>query len=324
MKKIYAVIAAVIMAVSVSGCKAETPPAAAETQSVTQAASYSYEEYPLERKGISLHLDCVRSATAQTDRNILLVHGVTYSSHEFDVDYEDYSLVRKLAREGYSVWRLDISGFGQSEAVEDGFYADTECAAEDINAAVEKIVKESGQDKIDILGWSWGTVTVSRFAADHTEHINKLVLYAPILSGIGEYDVTEPFHHNTWEHAADDFQRDADGNFDYSIADPVVIEMLCSSSWHYDGEQSPNGGRRDICVSSEQKLIDLTKLKAPTLVICGDCDPYLNYGLVNTAADQLPQGSKLEMIKGGSHVVFIEKPYYHDFQDRLMGFLKEQ
>ena len=144
MKKIYAVIAAVIIAVSVSGCKAETPPAAAETQSVTQAALYSYEEYPLERNGISLHLDCVRSATAQTDRNILLVHGVTYSSHEFDVDYEDYSLVRKLAREGYSVWRLDISGFGQSEAVEDGFYADTECAAEDINAAVEKIVKESG------------------------------------------------------------------------------------------------------------------------------------------------------------------------------------
>ena len=72
MKKIYAVIAAVIMAVSVSGCKAETPPAAAETQSVTQAASYSYEEYPLERNGISLHLDCVSEFCTPVDRMYLL------------------------------------------------------------------------------------------------------------------------------------------------------------------------------------------------------------------------------------------------------------
>ena len=128
---------------------------------------------------------------------VLLIHGVTYSSHEFDIDYKDYSLVRRLAREGYAVWRLDIAGFGQSGEVEDGFLPDSDYAAEDINAAVEEIVKESGDDKIDVLGWSWGTVTTGRFAADHPEHINRLVLYAPILSGIGEADITEPFHHNT-------------------------------------------------------------------------------------------------------------------------------
>ncbi|SCW61958.1 hypothetical protein SAMN02910456_02201 [Ruminococcaceae bacterium YRB3002] len=52
-------------------------------------------------------------------------------------------------------------------------------------------------EKIDILGWSWGTVTVSRFLAGHGEHINRVILYAPILSGVGAVDVTEPFHHNT-------------------------------------------------------------------------------------------------------------------------------
>lgn len=65
-----------------------------------------------------------------------------------------------------------------------------------IKGSFEEIVSESGQDKIDILGWSWGTVTASRYAAKHSEHLNRLVLYAPILSGIGAYEVTDDFHHN--------------------------------------------------------------------------------------------------------------------------------
>ena len=286
------------------------------------SSAFTYREYPLERKGISLHLDCLKKAADTPKRNILLIHGVTYSSHEFDIDYKDYSLVRKLAREGYAVWRLDIAGFGQSGAVENGFIPDSDYAAEDINAAVTKIVNETKKEKIDILGWSWGTVTTSRFAAKYPEHINKLVLYAPIMSGLGQYDVTEEYHYNSWEHAADDFQKNEDGGFDYSVAEPAVVEIFCSSCWHYDREKSPNGGRRDLCVPTTEKLIHLEKITVPTLVICGDKDPYLNFDLIKTSLSSLPQGSELEIIKGGSHVMYIEKPFYHNFQKRLIQFLR--
>lgn len=282
---------------------------------------YSDDVYPLERNGIELYLSRLSMKDAQPEKSILLVHGVTYSSHEFDIDYKDYSLARALAREGYGVWRLDIAGFGRSGEVSDGFLPDSDYAAEDINAAVEKIVEATGQQKIDVLGWSWGTVTAGRFAAKHNEHINKLVLYAPILCGIGKYDVTEPFHHNTWEHAADDFQKDEQGNIDHAIVDPAVVEMFCSGCWHYDKDSSPNGGRRDVCVDSSELLVDLDKITVPTLVICGDKDPYLDYGLVKGCLDHLPDGSKLEIIEGGSHVVYIEKPCYHLFQDKLIDFL---
>ena len=284
---------------------------------------YSCFEVPLERNGIGLHLDCIALNGTKTDKNILLIHGVTYSSHEFDIDYKDYSLVRRLAREGYAVWRLDIAGFGQSDEVSDGFLPDSDYAAEDINAAVEKIAEETGQESIDVLGWSWGTVTTGRFAAKYPEHLNRLILYAPILSGIGEYEVTEPFHHNTWEHAADDFQKDGNGAIDPSIADPVVVEMFCSGCWHYDRESSPNGGRRDICVSEKERLIDLSAITVPTLVICGDNDPYLDYELVDSVLDQLPEGSVYEKISGASHVAYIEAPYYQDFQNRLVKFLND-
>ena len=294
---------------------------ASGTDDMETGASFVSEVFPLERNGIALYLDCTKTQGAQFEKNILLVHGVTYSSHEFDMNYQDYSLVRKLAREGYAVWKLDIAGFGMSEEVDDGFMPDSDYAAEDIAAAVNLITQETGQDKIDVLGWSWGTVTTGRFAAAHPEHLNKLILYAPILSGIGDYKVEEPFHHNTWEHAADDFQRTDEGGFDYDITDPVIIEMFCSSCWHYDRESSPNGGRRDICVSEEEKLIDLTQITVPTLILCGSEDPYLNYDLVNAAPGLLPAGSSLEIIEGGSHAVLLEKPYYHDFQDRLIRFL---
>ena len=307
-----------------SGCAGKTADSTNQPEaSNVEEASYVSEVYPLEREGIDLHLDCMKLEGTEPEKNILLIHGVTYSSHEFDINYQDYSLVRKLAREGYNVWRLDIAGFGSSEEVEDGFLPDSDYAAEDIAAAVDLIISETGQEKIDVLGWSWGTMTVSRFAAKHPEQINKLILYAPILCGIGQYDVEEPFHHNTWEHAADDFQRNEDGSFDDDITDPVIIEMWCSSCWHYDRESSPNGGRRDACVSEDVKLIDLKQITVPTLIICGSNDPYLNYDLVNSALEDLPEGSELEMIEGASHVVLVEKPYYHDFQDRLIRYLEK-
>ena len=116
-------------------------------------ALYDYKEFSLERNGIVLHFDCVQLAkksSAKSDKgqkNILLVHGVTYSSHEFDIDYKDYSLVKKLARSGLAVWRLDIAGFGRSQEVSDGFMPDSDYAVLDINAAVQKIVELTGQDK---------------------------------------------------------------------------------------------------------------------------------------------------------------------------------
>ncbi|MBP3802566.1 MAG: alpha/beta hydrolase [Oribacterium sp.] len=304
-----------------TGCKTEVN---LSTQNNKAEITYEYAEYPLERNGLNLHLDCMSVSGKETGKDILLIHGVTYSSNEFDTDYEDYSLVRKLAQDDYRVWRLDIAGFGQSETVEDGFMPDSDYAAEDIDAAVNKIVEVTGHDKIDVLGWSWGTVTTSRFASNNPDHIRKLVLYAPILTGIGEYEVTEAFHHNTWEHAADDFQRCGDGTFDYSIADKNVIEIFCSNCWHYDGEYSPNGGRRDICVSKDTDLIDLNKLKNPTLIICGGNDPYLNYDKIQSAKELLPEGSEVQVIDGGSHVIMIEKPYYHEFRDRLIRFLEKE
>ena len=162
LKKVLGIVLAVLVLVSAaagfSGCtdsRSASQPAAETAEENQNGTAYSYSEVSLSRGGIDLHLDRVAVKDAVPEKNILLTHGVTYSSHEFDVDYKDYSLVRFLAREGYAVWRLDIAGFGQSGEVKDGFMPDSDYAAEDINAAVETIVSESGQEKIDLLRLSF-------------------------------------------------------------------------------------------------------------------------------------------------------------------------
>ena len=286
--------------------------------------TYVYEVFPLDRNGINLHLDCVKLENSIPTQNILLIHGATYSSHEFDIDYLDYSLVRRLAREGYAVWRIDIAGYGQSEPVEDGFMPDTAYAAEDINAAVEKIVQISGDDTIDVLGWSWGTMTASQFSVKHPDHLRKLILYAPILSGLGASESRDAFSHNTWAGAAEDFQVNPDGTFDLNVTDPILIEMFCSSCWHYDGDTSPRGWSKDAFVDASTTLIDLERIPVPTLIIYGNKDPYMDFERLSGSLGYLPDGSELHLIEGGSHIMMYEKDHYREFQNAVVSFLMER
>ena len=312
-KKLFIFLQMLILILAASGCR----------NAFGAEAGYSYEAFPLERNGIPLHLDRTTEENSTPEKQILLIHGSTYSSHEFDINYQDYSLVRRLAREGYAVWRLDIAGYGQSGPVEDGFLPDTAYAAEDIEAAVEKIAAISGQSRVDVLGWSWGTMTAGRFAAEHPEHLGKLVLYAPILTGLGAQEPGEDFSHNTWESAAEDFQRNADGTFDMNATDPILIEMFCSSCWHYDGDLSPRGWSKDAFVEESKKLIDLERISSPTLIIYGDRDPYINTDHLESALHYLPEGSELKMIEGGSHIMIYEKNCYREFQDSIAAFLRK-
>ena len=277
--------------------------------------------FPLERNGISLYLERLEVAGSKPGKQILLAHGLTYSSHEFDVDIGDYSLARFLAGKGYSVWILDIAGYGRSEKVKDGFRTTSDSGAEDIAAAAQLIIQTSGQQKIDVLGWSWGTVTGGRFAAKYPDMVRKLVLYAPILAGLADVEVTEPYKIPDWAHAASDFQVKEDKTIDYDIVEPLVAAVFLSNCWRYDGAGSPNGGRRDLLVSPEKRLIPTASIKAPTLMIYGDKDDYINLDASKEALPTLPEGSKLEIIPGAAHAMMMEKPYYKTFRETVIKFL---
>lgn len=286
------------------------------------AVQVNRETFPLERNGYKLHLE--RLSTVSGDHKpLLMVHGLTYSSHEFNVDYRDYSLAKFFARKGYDVWLLDIAGYGQSQEVEDGFMPDSDYAADDIAAAAKLILSKSGAKHLDVLGWSWGTVTAGRFAAKHPDMVRKLVLYAPIVAGLAEVDVTAPFNHNTWLHAAGDFQVNPDKSINYSITDPEVVSTFQSNCWRYDKDSSPNGGRRDLLVSPENRLIPTAELTMPVLIIAGSKDEYVSPELCREAFGTLTnKKSRIEIVDGAAHAMMMEKPYYKQFRSKVLSFLR--
>ncbi len=282
------------------------------------------QTFPLERNGIKLHLEAFSSAKPGASQEpLLLVHGLTYSSHEFDVNYEDYSLARFFASKGFRVWLLDIAGYGSSQEVEDGFMPDSDYAAEDIAEAAKFILAHSGRKSLDVLGWSWGTVTGGRFAAKYPELVRSVVLYAPIVAGLAEVNVTNPFNHNTWLHAAGDFQVNPDKSINYDIVEPEVADTFLSNCWRYDKDSSPNGGRRDLLVAPDKRLIPTEKLTMPVLIIAGSKDDYVSPELCREAFNSLPnKHSRLEIIEGAAHAMMMEKPYYQVFRDKVLDFLR--
>ena len=159
-------------------------------------------------------------------------------------------------------------------------------------------------------------------AAEHPEHLRKLVLYAPILSGLVVRAQKEAFNHNTWESAAEDSQRNPDGTFNNDLTDPILIDMFCSSCWRYDGDSSPMGWSKDAFVDKNTELIPLHWIFVPTLIIYGDQDPYMDAERLRTALDLLPEGSEQQRIKGGSHIMMYEKTCYHDCQNIIAAFLE--
>ena len=292
--------------------------------SCASAVEFSTEVVPLERAGVSLYLQKLSLNDKSIKEPILLIHGLTYSSHEFDVNYGDYSLARYFASNGYDVWTLDIAGYGSSQEVENGFMPNSDYAAEDIAAAAKLILERTGRKNMDFLGWSWGTVTGSRFAAKYPEMVKKIVLYAPIVAGLADIKVEVPFNSNTWLHAAGDFQVKEDGSIDYEIVEPAVADTFLSNCWKYDKNSSPNGGRVDLLVAPDKRLLPTAQLKAPTLLIAGSKDQYVTPDLVAEAFATLQnKDSEMAIIDGAAHAVMIEKPFYKEFREKILAFLKK-
>ena len=122
------------------------------------------------------------------DKVVLYVHGATYPSETaFDLVLNGMSWMDYIARHGYDVYLVDLRGYGKSTRPKEMSeppeknppIVRTETAVKDVAAAVEFIRKRRGVQKINLIGWSWGTSIMGMYTAQNNDKVNKLVLYAP-------------------------------------------------------------------------------------------------------------------------------------------------
>jgi len=179
MKTLFAALAGAMLVLS-TGALAKEPKIAMEEFMV-----------PAVDPGISLYVRNKHPAGAKkfaADKILLYVHGATYPSETaFDLKLNGFSWMDYIAQHGYDVYLVDLRGYGKSTrppemdkpAADNEPIVRSETAVKDVGAAVDFILKRRGVQKINLLGWSWGTTTMGWYTAQNNDKVNKLVLYAP-------------------------------------------------------------------------------------------------------------------------------------------------
>jgi len=303
--------------------------------------------------GIQLHMRekfMANVGKVPGEKIVLFVHGATYSSVPgFDIPLPGYSWMDYLAQRGYVAYCLDIRGYGGSTRPPEMDQPPSanppivraEVAIKDITAAVEYIRKKHEVDKINLLGWSWGTVTTGMYTSRHNEKVNKLILFAPV------YSVKHP--------AAQRFEDPVNpgqpnlkiGAYRFTKAEDAVKRWLTSvksadwidpqaretwvklilesdpTSWQRTPPslRSPNGVLVDIYyIFTERPIYEASQIKVPVLILRGDADTESLDADARGLFQKLTSApyKRYVLIGDGTHFINAEKNRWQLFQESLL------
>jgi pimeloyl-ACP methyl ester carboxylesterase len=138
---------------------------------------------------------------------VLMVHGgVSPSTLAFDVNHSTYSWMVYLARAGFDVFAMDMTGYGKSAHPE----MDDPCNVgptqqktllpktlkepckpsygyqlvnrqsehDELDRVIQYIRKLRGVSTVNLLGWSGGGYRIGTYTGQHQEKVGKLVIFA--------------------------------------------------------------------------------------------------------------------------------------------------
>ena len=124
-----------------------------------------------------------------SEKTLLFVHGATQPAEAtFDLPLEGLSWMDYIAQHGWDVYLVDVRGYGRSTrppemdqpAASNPPIVTTDVAVKDIGSAIDFILRRRGISRLSLMGWSWGTVIMGTYTADHNDKVERLILYAPV------------------------------------------------------------------------------------------------------------------------------------------------
>ena len=284
--------------------------------------------------GIKLHVRNKHlSATKFFPANkiVLFVHGATYPSETaFDIDLPGGSWMDYAAKQGYDTYLVDIRGYGRSTRPasmdappdQNPAFADTADALKDVGAAVDFICKRRNAEKINLVGWSWGTAIMGGFTAQNNAKVVKLVLYAPLwtlkepppFSGSGAYrTVTKEAARTRALRGIPDARKEEispqawfDKWWEANLAtDPVGAKQ------NPPVLRAPNGILKDIVEfwGKGKPLYNPSDIRVPTLVIVAEWDQDTPLFMAQEVFSKLLNTPyKREVVLAeGTHAIVLEK-----------------
>ena len=338
MKKLFALLVSCAL---VAGCA--TPS--------TESSQVQTETFmiPALDAGIQLHVRNKHAAGANqfpAEKIVLFVHGATYpSSTGFDIDLPGGSWMDYVARRGFDAYFVDVRGYGgstrpasmdQPPAANPPF-ADTKDAVRDVSAAVDFILKRRGVQKLNLVGWSWGTAIMAGYTVENNAKVDKLVLYAPLwtlkapppISGSGNYRSVprDPARARGLRGIPNDRQEE--------ISPTASFDKWWAGNLASDPEgakrtppvvRAPNGVIKDIVEywGKGKATWDPAQIRVPTLMILAEWDQDTPLYMAQEIFPRLTNAPyrRLEILSEGTHAIVLEKNRMHLIR-QVQNFLEE-
>ncbi len=221
-----------------------------------------------------------------TKKCIVLCHGIASNKDEGEVFVE---LSEKLVEKGFTVFRFDFRGHGESG----GRSIDVSITGEqkDIDAAV-KLMREKGYNEVGLLGASFAGGAVCFYTATNPEKIKILILWNALIDyAIRVTPTTEWGKRYLGQPAIDRINRLGHTDIGmFRVGKKLFEEMAILEPW--------------------KALVDLD---IPTLFVHGNKDTYIDYH-DSVKYSLLMKNAELEIIKGAEHG-------FHDNEDHAQQAL---
>jgi alpha-beta hydrolase superfamily lysophospholipase len=256
---------------------------------------------------------------------LFLVHGSSVTWRIFDLDTPgrgEYSTMNVFARWGFDVWTMDHENYGKSGRT--GGNSDIASGAQDLKAAMQVVVKETGQQKAHFMGESSGGLRAGLYAMIEPERVDRLVLAAFTYKGTEsptlkkraeqlEFYRTHNMRPRDRAMIESIFTRDKAGT-----TDPAVGKVLADVELQF-GEQAPTGTYLDM--TANLPVVDPKKVQAPVLLVRGEYDGIATVEDLFDFYRQLPHGDKqLVVLPNTAHSVAVALNR-HLFWHAVRGFL---
>lgn len=235
-----------------------------------------------------------------TQKCIILCHGIGYHKDEDENIFLNFA--KKLAGEGFAVFRFDFRGHGESE----GNSIDMTVAGEsrDLETAV-KFLQDKDFKEFGILACSFAGGAVSLFFSAHQDQniIKALVFWASVIDYAEMINPTLPWEIKYWGKPAfervEKFGFTEIGSKKLKVGKGLMDEIDTLKPW--------------------EKLLGVS---TPMLFVHGDKDQYVRVG-DSIKYSALMKNAKLEIIKGADHG-FHETPEFAEQGDVLtVNFFKK-
>ena len=346
-----ALLAAPLLAPTLAASPFAPTSAAAQTK---DRAVMEEHMVPARDPGIQLYVRNKRpqaGVPARPDRTLLFVHGATYPAHTaFDLPLGGASWMDHIAEHGFDVWCMDLRGYGRSTrppemdrpAGENPPVVRGETAVQDIAAVAEFIRQRRNLPRLVHMGWSWGTVTMGRFAADNPDLVERLVLFAPVwirqgqaaaaLAGPGQLGA---YRTVARQQARDRWLRGVPEDKKEGLIPPGWFEQWSEATWATDPEgarqnppvlRAPNGVLQDLneYFFAGRPYYDPAKITAPTLLAVAEWDQDTPTYMAHTLFPLLTSspGKRLVILGEGTHTILMERNRMALFRT-VQAFLEE-